>query len=155
MANCIISIHDKNKYIGSRFIVLENEIIAINDIAEETSSEINKEKDGACMLERGENSKSKTTMDRVDKVSIPEQVSQFRPIALCNTVYKSISKIIVNRMKTCTNKVVTPNQTGFIPNINIHENIVVKGKKGYFAIKYDLAKAYDKMSWKFVGKFLM
>lgn len=31
----------------------------------------------------------------------------------------------------------------------------LKGKKGLFAIKVDLAKAYDKTNWKFVEKVLM
>lgn len=63
-------------------------------------------------------------------------------------------------------KVVFPDQSEFIPNRNIHENIVVaqeilhsmhklKSKNGFFAIKVDLAKAYDKMNWKFVEKVLM
>jgi hypothetical protein len=50
---------------------------------------------------------------------------------------------------------------GFVPGRNIHENIIVakemvhsmhmaKGRKGYFAIKVDLSKAYDKLSWEFV-----
>lgn len=64
------------------------------------------------------------------------------------------------------NEVVTPNQFGFIPNRNIHENIVVaqetlhsmhklKGKRGYFTIKVDLTKTYDKMNRQFFEKVLM
>lgn len=63
-------------------------------------------------------------------------------------------------------KVVSPNQTGCIPNRNIHENIVVaqellqsmnnlKGKNGLFSIKVDQEKAYDKMNWKFVEKVII
>lgn len=62
-------------------------------------------------------------------------------------------------------KVVSPNHTSFIPNRNIHENIVeaqklihsmnkLKGNKGFFAIKLDLAKAYDMMNWSYVEKVL-
>jgi hypothetical protein len=61
--------------------------------------------------------------------------------------------------------VVSPHQTGFIPGRSIHENIVVakemvhsmnkmKGRKGYFAIKVDLSKAYDKLSWEFIWRTL-
>lgn len=89
------------------------------------------------------------------KVTIPEKVSQFIHIALCNAIYKALRKVIVNRMKVCMDGVMSPNQTGFIHNRNIHENIVVaqellhsmnklKGNKEFFAIKVDLAKAYDK-----------
>lgn len=69
----------------------------------------------------------------------------------------------------CINEIVSPYQTGFIPNRNIHENIVashemihrmniLKGKnkkRGYFAIKIDLAKAYDMMSWSFMNNVLI
>jgi hypothetical protein len=58
-----------------------------------------------------------------------------------------------------------PFQTGFVPGRNIHDNIIVakemihsmhkmKGKKGAFAIKVDLAKAYDKLSWEFIWRIL-
>lgn len=60
---------------------------------------------------------------------------------------------------------ITPNHTGFNPKRKIHENIVVaqetlhnmkkvRGKKGYFSIKLDLAKAYDNISQSFVEKIL-
>ncbi|CAK8572086.1 unnamed protein product [Lathyrus sativus] len=65
----------------------------------------------------------------------------------------------------CMNKVVSPNQTGFIPSRNFQENIIVaqellhnmnklKGKNEYFTIKVDLAKAYDMLNWKYVEEVL-
>jgi hypothetical protein len=97
----------------------------------------------------------------VPKVQEPQFVNQFRPISLCNTLYKILSKVIVNRLKGCIADIVSPYQTGFIPGRSIHENIVVaqemihsmnraNGRMGYFAIKVDLAKAYDKLSWNFI-----
>jgi hypothetical protein len=93
----------------------------------------------------------------IPKVSQPDHIRQFRPISLCITNYKIVSKVVVERLKGCVAKLVSPYQTGFVPGRNIHENIVVakemmhsmhwmQGKKGYFAIKVDLAKAYDKIS---------
>lgn len=35
----------------------------------------------------------------IPKVSQSTQVTQYRPISLCNTMYKIITKIMVNRMK--------------------------------------------------------
>lgn len=48
----------------------------------------------------------------------------FRPTVLCNAVYKILSRIIVNILKGIVDYIISPNQTGFIPNRNIQENIV-------------------------------
>ncbi|CAI8611266.1 unnamed protein product [Vicia faba] len=83
---------------------------------------------------------------------------------ISNTIYKIISKIVVNRHKIGIDDMVSPYQTGFIPKRSIHENIVMtnemvhsmnklKGNKDFFAIKLDLSKAYD-MSWSFIKKVM-
>ena len=38
----------------------------------------------------------------------PESFNQFRPISLCNAIYKIITKFIANQFKLIMNKVVTP-----------------------------------------------
>lgn len=63
-------------------------------------------------------------------------------------------------------RVVSLSQLGFIPRRNIHENLVLaeeilhnmhkrQGGNGFFAIKVDLDKAYDNISWNFVDKVLV
>jgi hypothetical protein len=90
----------------------------------------------------------------IPKVAQPELVNQFRPISLCNSLYRVVSKVVVNRLKDLIPVIVPPFQTGFVLGRSIHEHIVVAqellhsmnhmiGKTGYFAIKVDLAKAYD------------
>nr|GFA46096.1 hypothetical protein [Tanacetum cinerariifolium] len=57
-----------------------------------------------------------TVISLVPKISTPRRVSDFRPIACCNVVYKCISKIMVNRIKGCLNSLVDQNQSAFIPS---------------------------------------
>lgn len=61
----------------------------------------------------------------IPKVGAPQVVSQFRPIYLCNTIYKIASKMVVNRMKGCMAKLISPFETGFIMGRSIHENVIV------------------------------
>jgi hypothetical protein len=94
----------------------------------------------------------------IPKVDRPEFVSQFRPISLCNVSYKIITKIMVNRLKKIIPQVVSPFQAGFVPGRNITENIVIaqemlhsmtkmRSRTGFFVIKVDLSKAYDRLTW--------
>jgi len=78
-------------------------------------------------------------------------------------LHKEISKTVVERQKDTIPFIISPFQIGFVLGRNIHENIVVaqemihsmikmKGRKGFFAIKVDLSKAYDKLSWEFIWR---
>uniref|UniRef100_A0A803Q6A7 Reverse transcriptase domain-containing protein n=1 Tax=Cannabis sativa TaxID=3483 RepID=A0A803Q6A7_CANSA len=106
-----------------------------------------------------------TNVVLIPKVQNPVRTSQFRPISLCNVVYKVISKILANRIKPLLPSLICPTQAAFVPGRNIHDNNVIvqeiihsfnrkKGKEGLFAIKIDLVKAYDRLSWKFIDHML-
>ncbi|KAK3205157.1 hypothetical protein Dsin_019203 [Dipteronia sinensis] len=88
-------------------------------------------------------------------------MTQLRHISLCNTIYKVISKIIVQRLRNLLPRLVSPNQVAFVLGRHIQDNIIVaqevlhkfrimKGKKGFIVWKIDLAKAYDKLQWQFI-----
>ncbi|GJR51139.1 RNA-directed DNA polymerase, eukaryota, reverse transcriptase zinc-binding domain protein [Tanacetum coccineum] len=57
-----------------------------------------------------------TLISLVPKIPTPNKVSNFRPIACCNVLYKFISKIMTNRIKEVLGKLVNENQIMVIKN---------------------------------------
>ena len=87
-------------------------------------------------------------------------VAQFRPIALCNVLYKCITKIIAERIKGCLGELVDDTQNAFIPGRRISDNILLTQEiminydrqigVPRCAMKVDIKKAYDSVSWEFL-----
>ena len=102
-----------------------------------------------------------TNLVLIIKVDHRTSINQFCPISLCNVAYKVISKILANRIKPLFSKFICPTQAAFVPGRSIHDKTIIiqevihsmnrkKGKGGLMAIKLDLEKAYDKLSWDFI-----
>ena len=79
----------------------------------------------------------------------------YRPISICTVIYKTVTKLLVNRLQTILPHVIGLHQMSFILENHIIENIVVaqevvhsmkrkSRRRGYMAIKVDLEKAYDR-----------
>ncbi|KAM1807098.1 hypothetical protein ACFX11_030156 [Malus domestica] len=103
-----------------------------------------------------------TNLVLIPKVKCPKNMSQYRPIALCNVIYKIIAKVLTNRLKKVMPKVIGENQSAFVAGKQIQDNILVvhealhsllhqkKGDHPGMAIKLDMAKAYNRIEWDFL-----
>jgi hypothetical protein len=66
-----------------------------------------------------------TFLALVPKISGSHTAHQFRPISLCNIVYKIISKVLANRFKRFLPKIISPLQFAFVPKRNIQDNTII------------------------------
>eukprot|EP00253_Pinus_taeda_P018718 PITA_18718 len=92
-----------------------------------------------------------------------EDANGFRPIALCNVIYKIITSMMAKRLRPLLDKLISAEQTGFVEGRQILDGLVVtqevihslkaKKQKGMM-IKLDLSKAYDRLSWNYLAKVL-
>ena len=61
----------------------------------------------------------------IPKVENLDHLKQFRPISLCNVVYKIVSKIIVNRIKPFLNHLISLNHCSLVLGRHNSDNIIV------------------------------
>ncbi|XP_021979838.1 uncharacterized protein LOC110875957 [Helianthus annuus] len=61
----------------------------------------------------------------IPKSPSPFMVTDYRPIACCNVLYKCISKIVADRVKAGLNDIVSINQSAFVPGRKIPDNILL------------------------------
>ncbi|KAM6544338.1 hypothetical protein CsatB_008785 [Cannabis sativa] len=73
---------------------------------------------------QGPDDLNKTILVLIPKKKQPMDMGNLRPIALCNVLYKIVSKVVGNRLKS-----------------------VMLGRDGYMALKLDVSKVYDKLEW--------
>lgn len=91
-----------------------------------------------------------------------------RLIALCNVLYKIVAKVLVNRLQKILPTVISEEQSTFVPRYNITDNVLVAfellhyikrkngGQEGELALKLDIIKAYDHVSWGYLhNKMIM
>jgi hypothetical protein len=104
-----------------------------------------------------------TFIAMISKSDSLEYFEDFRPISLCNSIYKVVEKIIARRLKPIISEAISKEQFGFMEGRHIHEAIWVaqeglhslktKKLKG-IVVKMDLSKDYDRVSWLYLRIFL-
>ncbi|PKA58228.1 Putative ribonuclease H protein [Apostasia shenzhenica] len=106
-----------------------------------------------------------TAVTLVPKIPHAFEAKHFRPISLCNTIYKIIAKILVHRLKPLLPSLISIEQGAFIPGRSISDNCILaqelihklhtsEASNGLFLIKADMEQAFDRISWLFLDRML-
>lgn len=83
-------------------------------------------------------------------------LKNFRPIWLCNTIYKTVTKVIANRIKPLLPDIIGPIQASFLSNRRATDNAIIvqeyitrfdkmRGNQANMILKIDLDKAFDRL----------
>lgn len=103
-----------------------------------------------------------TNVVLIPKIDNAVTMKDFRPIALCNVLYKIMAKVLANRIKEVLPGVIAENQSAFVAGRNITDNFLVAfeiihhmrnkkgGQEGEIALKLDVSKAYDRVDWSYL-----
>ncbi|KAK1284460.1 hypothetical protein QJS10_CPB21g01596 [Acorus calamus] len=94
----------------------------------------------------------------IPKIKNPRSLKEYRPISICDTKYKILSKMLVSRLKEVLSHIIGREQGAFIPGRSIHAHLLLvqdmmhslrqrSGRHALMAVKVDLASAYDSEEW--------
>ena len=114
---------------------------------------------GQCQMER----LNKAYIVLLSKIPRAESIGDFRPIALSNSIYLIIAKVLANRLRDVRDSLICPLQSAFIPGRQMIDSIVMaeeivaawrRSGTSSFLWKVDFAKAYDSIDWRYLWNVL-
>lgn len=104
-----------------------------------------------------------TFLTLIPKEEGADSPSLFRPISLCNVIYKLSSKVVANLLKPLLPTLISPEQSGFVEGRQILDGILLANEVAHslkstrkmgMMLKVDMAKAFDKLNWRYIKAIL-
>ncbi|XP_058775262.1 uncharacterized protein LOC131649520 [Vicia villosa] len=95
----------------------------------------------------------------IPKKNNPQDLSEYRPICLVGSIYKILAKILAARMRGVLDKLISINQTAFVPGRSMMDGVLMvnemldwakRKKRGCLLLKVDFEKAYNSISWNYL-----
>ena len=94
---------------------------------------------------------NQTLIVLISEVDNLTKLNNFRPISLCNVLYKVVTKVLVDRIKQVLPSLIAPTQSSFVPKRQIIDNVVIvhevihsmhnkRSGEGLMLFKLDLRK---------------
>jgi hypothetical protein len=89
---------------------------------------------------------------------------EFWLIALCNVIYKLLTKVIARRLKPILPGIISLEQLGYVEGRKIMDSVILahevihslqKTRMPGMILKLDLSKAFDKLSWDYMCAILL
>ena len=68
---------------------------------------------------------NETLVVLIPKVDSPMKMSEFRPISLCNVIYKIVAKTLADRFRLALRDVISETQSAFVPGRLISDNAII------------------------------
>ncbi|XP_074313849.1 uncharacterized protein LOC141649045 [Silene latifolia] len=105
-----------------------------------------------------------TVITLIPKTDSPKTVVDFRPISCCTVYYKTVSKILANRMKHVLGEIIGLEQAAFIKRRDLFDNSMLAHELAFrynrslisprCILKIDIKKAFDSVHWGFLDDCL-
>ncbi|KAL5824740.1 hypothetical protein ACOSQ3_020803 [Xanthoceras sorbifolium] len=76
-----------------------------------------------------------TLITLIPKVTTAQRVSNFRPISLCNIIYKSVANALTNRFRLVLGGMISENQNVVLPGHLITDNAIISFECSYLLRK--------------------